>query len=70
MGIATVFVTALPSIASMVGANRVVRGVAITNPTGDPDSDDELSVRRQIVERALAMLETPVEHPTVWESRP
>ncbi len=70
MGIATVFVTALPTIASMVGASRVVRGVAITNPTGDPDASDELSVRRQIVERALTMLETPVEHPTVWESRP
>ena len=30
MGIATVFVTALPTIAQMVGANRVLRGVSIT----------------------------------------
>lgn len=67
MGIATVFVTALPTIASMVGANRVVRGVAITNPTGDPGADDELALRRAIVERALQMLETPVEPRTVWE---
>ena len=36
-GIPTVFVTALPTIATMIGANRVVRGVAITNPFGDPE---------------------------------
>jgi hypothetical protein len=34
MGIPTVFITALPTIAQMVGANRIVRGVAITHPTG------------------------------------
>ena len=38
MGIATVYVTALPTIAQMVGTNRILRGVAITNPTGDPDA--------------------------------
>ena len=31
MGIATVYVTALPTIAQMVGANRILRGVAITH---------------------------------------
>ena len=30
------FVTALPTIAQMVGTNRIIRGVAITHPTGDP----------------------------------
>jgi glycine reductase len=62
-------VTALPTIAVMVGANRIVRGVAVTNPTGDPqrNSSDERALRRRIVERALAMLESPVEPRTVWE---
>jgi glycine/betaine/sarcosine/D-proline reductase family selenoprotein B len=60
-GIATVFVTALPTIATMIGANRIVHGPAITHPVGvDPEE------RRRIVERALEMLETPVEPMTVW----
>jgi glycine/betaine/sarcosine/D-proline reductase family selenoprotein B len=63
-----VFVTALPTIATMIGANRVVRGVAITNPFGDPERSaaSELTLRRAIVERALTMLETEVEPGTVW----
>ena len=69
MGIPTVFVTALPTVAQMMGANRIVRGVAITNPVGDPAlaSGRELALRLRIVERALEMLETPVEPLTVWE---
>jgi hypothetical protein len=46
----------------MIGANRIVRGPAITHPFGlDPGE------RRRIVERALALLETDVEPNTVWE---
>jgi glycine reductase complex component B subunit gamma len=69
MGIATVFVTALPTIAQMTGANRIVRGVAITNPVGDPalGGGDERALRRRIVQRALEMLETDVPPLTVWE---
>ena len=69
LGIPTVFVTALPTIARMVGANRILRGVSITHPTGDPSLGpaDELAERRRIVERALAMLSAEVEPLTVWE---
>jgi len=63
-----VFVTALPTIATMVGANRILRGVAVTNPVGDPalGANDELILRRRIVERALEMLATEVPARTVW----
>jgi glycine/betaine/sarcosine/D-proline reductase family selenoprotein B len=61
-GIPTVFVTALPTIATMIGANRNVHGPAITHPCGLDDGE-----RRRIVERALEMLETEVEPTTVWE---
>ena len=61
-GIPTVFVTALPTIATMIGANRIVRGPAITHPFGLEPPD-----RRRIVERALELLETDVEPATVWE---
>jgi glycine/betaine/sarcosine/D-proline reductase family selenoprotein B len=64
-----VFVTALPTIATMIGANRVVRGVAITYPFGDPGRGPagELALRRRIVERSLELLEADVEPGTVWE---
>jgi glycine/betaine/sarcosine/D-proline reductase family selenoprotein B len=61
-GIPTVFITSLPTIATMVGTNRIVRGPAITHPFGL-----DAAGRRRIVERALEMLETPVEPTTVWE---
>ena len=72
MVIPTVFVTALPTIAQMVGANRVLRGVSITHPTGDPSlaAGDELELRVRIVGRALEMLATDVEPRTVWEMEP
>jgi glycine/betaine/sarcosine/D-proline reductase family selenoprotein B len=70
VGIPTVFVTALPTIARMVGANRILRGVSITHPTGDPSlgAADELAERRRLVERALAMLSADVAPLTVWET--
>ena len=66
------FVTALPTIAQMVGTNRILRGVAITHPTGDPSLavGDELALRRRIVARALEMLTTEVEPTTIWELTP
>ena len=63
------FVTPLPTIATMIGANRIVRGVAITSPFGDPARSPagELALRRRLVEHALELLETEVEPSTVWE---
>lgn len=61
-GIPAVYVTSLPTVATMIGANRIVRGPAITHPFG-LDEDE----RQWIVERALAMLEADVEPSTVWE---
>jgi glycine/betaine/sarcosine/D-proline reductase family selenoprotein B len=61
-GITTVFVTALPTIASMIGVNRIVHAPAITYPFGLDEAE-----RRKIVERALELLETHVESTTVWE---
>ena len=62
-GIPAVYVTSLPTVATMIGANRIVRGPAITHPFGlDPGE------RRRLVERALELLETDVEPNTVWEA--
>ena len=68
----TVLITALPTIAQMAGVNRVLRGVSITSPTGDVSlaAADELGLRRQILERALALLAADVAPATVWELAP
>jgi betaine reductase len=60
-GIPAVYVTSLPTVAMMIGANRIVRGPAITHPFGLDEEE-----RRRIVERALEMLETEVDASTVW----
>ena len=62
VGIPAVYVTSLPTVATMIGANRIIRGPAITHPFGLDAGE-----RRRIVERALALLETDVEPNTVWE---
>lgn len=56
----------------MLGANRILRGRAITNPAGDPllAPAEERALRRRIVERAIEMLEAQVEPLTVWEIEP
>ena len=61
-GIPTVFVTALPTVATMIGVNRNVHAPAITHPFGLDEAE-----RRRIVECALAMLESEVEPLTAWE---
>ena len=65
----TVLITALPTIAQMAGVNRVLRGVSITSPTGDASlaAEDELRLRRRIVERVLELLAADVAPATVWE---
>jgi glycine reductase complex component B subunit gamma len=63
VGIPAVYVTSLPTVATMIGANRIVRGPAITHPFGLDEAE-----RRRIVERALELLETEVEPNTVWEA--
>ena len=58
----------LVSIASRVGAPRVVTTRGIPYPTGDPSLPpaDERAWRRRLVERALEAVATPVSEPTVF----
>ena len=62
-------ITALPSIATAAGANRVLRGMAITSPLGDPalPAEAETALRFRLFSRAIEMLETDIEPGTVWE---
>ena len=57
------------SIASRVGAPRIVPTRGIPYPTGDPDlePDEEKAWRRKLLEKALEALTTSVSEPTVFE---
>jgi betaine reductase len=67
-GVTTALVCNLVSIASRVGAPRIVAARGIPYPTGDPSlsPDQERRWRRQLVERALQVLTVPVAEPTVF----
>jgi betaine reductase len=66
-GIPAAQISALDALARSVGANRIVRGKAITSVVGDPSLSraDERRFRRGLVLKALDALRTPVAEPTV-----
>lgn len=70
MGIPVVQITPIPNIAQMLGVNRIVQGHAVPNPVGDPSlsPEKEKELRRRYILRALALLRTDVEGPTVIAS--
>jgi hypothetical protein len=59
----------LPAIALAANANRVVRGVQVQHPCGDPKLPEEADrdLQRRIVRVALSALETAVTGPTLFE---
>ena len=69
MGIPTVIVTALYTVAQRVGANRIVQaGGRFHCPFGQPElsSEKEVIWRKQVVEAALKALTIAVDRPTVF----
>ena len=68
-GIPIVHMCTVVPISLTVGANRIVPAIAIPHPLGDPklEADEEKSLRRKLVERALKGLTTEVEEQTVFE---
>ena len=61
-GLPTAHICTMTPVAEMVGSNRVVPGNGIVHPTGDAARPpaEERAMRRAILERALAVLATPV----------
>ena len=62
-------VTSLTDVALKVGANRVLRGASFSAPCGRPgvDADDERRFRLALVRRAVAILGTAVDGPTLFD---
>ena len=67
-GMPTAFITAVFSVAKQMGANRIIAGVNIPHPCGDPNlpAEADKAVRREIVKTALRALQTDVDGPTVF----
>jgi glycine reductase len=67
-GLPVALISAMFPVAQQVRANRIVKGVSIPHPCGDPNLSKELdaSLRRTIVETALRALESEVTGPTVF----
>ena len=61
-------ISAMFPVAQQVRANRIVKGVSIPHPCGDPSLSKELDarLRREIIETALRALESEVTGPTVF----
>lgn len=61
-GITTVLITSLTNLAAQVGAHRLVKGIAITNPVGNPDlpGEEEYRLRLRVLEKALESLQSEV----------
>ncbi len=68
-GLPVVHICTIVPISLTVGANRIVPAVAIPHPLGNPalSKEEEKSVRRNLVLKALKALQTPVDDQTVFE---
>lgn len=68
-GIPVVQIATIVPIMLTVGANRIVPGVAIPNPVGNPalDPEGDRSAREEIVRRALKAITTEITEQTVFE---
>ncbi len=70
VGLPSVQICAIVPIALTVGANRIVRAVAIPHPTGDPrlDKGEEIELRKKILKKALVGLTSKIQEQTIFQS--
>lgn len=68
IGIPAVQICTIIPIAQTVGANRIVKAVAIPHPVGNPElsPDKEELQRREIMEKAINSLETDINEQTIF----
>ena len=68
-GIPVVQIATIVPIMLTVGANRIVPGVAIPHPVGDPKSGPEADrlARRRLLSRAFEAIEAKIDEQTIFE---
>lgn len=67
--IPVVQIATIVPIMMTVGSNRIVPGVAIPHPVGDPTkgAEGDHAVRRELLERALKAMQTEISEQTIFE---
>ena len=67
-GIPVAHICSIITISQTVGANRIVPAVAIPHPLGNPrlPLDEEKEVRRNLLKKSFAALQTPIQEQTVF----
>ncbi len=68
-GLPCAHVCSIVPISKTVGANRIVPSIAIPHPLGDPTKtpEEERSIRRRLLERALEALSSRISEQTVFD---
>lgn len=68
-GIPVVQIATIVPIMLTVGANRIVPGIAIPHPTGDPSlgPEGDKEVRRELLLRSFKAMTTPITEQTIFE---
>jgi glycine reductase len=69
VGLPAVQVCAIVPIALTVGANRIIRAVAIPHPTGDPkvEKKEEVEIRKKLLRKGLDSLCSAIKEQTVFK---
>ncbi len=59
----TAHITNMTPVAKVTGSNRIIPGVAITNPASDValPMDEQFKLRRKFIDRALKAVQTELE---------
>ncbi len=67
-GIPVVHIATIVPIMMTVGSNRIVPGVAIPHPSGDPSKDrkHDQKIRRELLEMALKAISTDISDQTIF----
>ena len=69
VGLPAVQLCAIVPIAVTVGANRIIRAIAIPHPTGDPklEKKEEVEIRKKLLRKALSALCAKISGQTVFQ---
>lgn len=68
MNIPVVLIGAMEFMAKQQGVHRIVRGVGVAHPCGDPKlpPEEDRELRREVIRTALKALQTLVQEQTIF----
>lgn len=68
LGIPVATITAISLLGKQTGAGRVIAGVKVPNPCGDPElpPESDRALRKELIRCALEAIQTEVKEPTIF----